>query len=201
MEGVVTTGEAVQYSRTFFTGIWLKPKLYLLEDYEGSVAAYKGCSTYPEGTPFDATWKAASAFAIIAVVIGMISCFVTYFASCTAFSDGVWKSFALLMIFNSLFQGLTLLFLASNACTANRESFNWRNISVELQPGCQLGSGANLAIAATVLWLLAGLLMLKTPNPSYNSNEGSVIKVESEKRADTGDNVEDEQVARNEEEP
>jgi len=144
---------------------------------------FKGCGSYPSGTTYDAYWKTAGAMTIIAVVIGAICSFALYFASCMSFGDGAWKSFGYLLICNTLFQGLTLLFLSSNACSDSRdyiqaEGFEGR---FELSGGCEMASGAKMAIAATVLWFVAGLATLKTPNPSPDDQLAQEVVAEAQK--------------------
>ena len=44
-----------------------------------------------------------------------------------------------------------------------------------------MASGAKLSIAATVLWLVAGLLTLKTPNPSPDDQWAKEVVTEAKK--------------------
>ena len=174
----INSGKAVH------TGIWLKSQIYVLTDRDTlEWDAFKGCGSYPSGTTYDAYWKTAGAMAIIAVVIGAICTFALYFASCMSFSDSAWKSFGYLLICNTLFQGLTLLFLSSNACSDSRdyiqaEGFEGR---FELSGGCEMASGANMSIAATVLWFVAGLTTLKTTNPSPDDQLAQEVVTEAKK--------------------
>lgn len=159
--------QEINSGKNIHTGIWLKSQIYVIQDTDTlQWELFKGCGSYPSGIPYDALWKTAGAMTIIAVVIGAIATFALYFASCMSFSNGVWKAFGFLLISNTLFQGLTLLFLSSNACSDNRDYIQDIEGRFELAGGCEMASGAKLAIAATVLWLVAGLLTLKTPNPS-----------------------------------
>lgn len=159
--------QEINSGKFFQTGIWLKSQIYVIQDTDTlEWELYKGCGSYPSGISYDALWKTAGAMTIIAVVIGAIATFALYFASCMSFGDGVWKMFGFLLISNTLFQGLTLLFLSSNACSDNRDYIQDIEGRFELAGGCEMASGAKLAIAATVLWFVAGLLTLKTPNPS-----------------------------------
>ena len=132
---------------------------------------------------------------IISVAIGAICTFALYFASCMSFGDGLWKMFGFLLISNTLFQGLTLLFLSSNACSDNRDFIQDIEGRFELAGGCQRASGANLAIAATVLWLVAGLLTLKTPNPSPDDQFAHEVVT----KAKADEKAADEEKANNEE--
>lgn len=179
-------------------GIWLKQQIYIVQDAETlEWSAFKGCGSYPDGINFDAKWKSAAAFAIVAVVVGAACTFALYFAACMTISDGMWKSFGFLLIVNTLFQGLTFLFLSSNACSDERELYQWGDGRFKLAAGCQLASGGNLGIAATILWAVAGLITLKTPNPSGDSMNFAeeMAKADSEEGDKVADNEEDKVVA------
>ena len=181
--------------KLYQTGIWLKSQVYVIQDTDTlEWGLYKGCGSYPSDIPYDALWKTAGAMTIISVVIGAICTFALYFASCMSLGDGVWKMFGFLLISNTLFQGLTLLFLSSNACSDDRDYIQNVEGTFELAGGCEMASGAKLAIAATVLWLVAGLLTLKTTNPS--PDDQLVHEVVTKAKAE--DKVADEEKASNE---
>jgi len=184
--------EEINSGNDVYTGIWLKQQIYLVNNTDTGEgwSAFKGCGSYPNGLEYDGNWKTAAAFTIIAVVLGAALCFALYFAMCMVIADSVWKLFGLLLILNALFQGLTFLFLASNACSEDRPFWKSKSLLAdffELGGGCQLASGGNLSIAATVLWFVTGVLTLFTPNPS---NEG--LSLLSEEKAEAKqDNEED----------
>jgi hypothetical protein len=81
----------------------------------------KQCVDYESGTSIDAAWKAARAFAIIAPAVAGLLTLNLYMAPCCIFfTRKTWSTLAFFffLILPGL-QGLTLLFLISNACASN----------------------------------------------------------------------------------
>lgn len=150
-----------------YTGIWLKTTLYQLQSSQtGEWSLYKGCGSYPSGVPLDAKWKSAMAFSILAVVIGAFALFGVYFSACLPMTASRWRMVAFALVIASLFQGLTLLFLSSNACGSDRSFFEEEYPFLDLADGCGMSWGANMCIAATTLWFVAGVTACKIKSPS-----------------------------------
>lgn len=137
----------------------------MVEEEAGTWDVLKGCGSYDENVVLDATWKAAQAFSIIASVVGAVVTTFVIFAACLSISQRTWKMMGFLLILTSLFQGLTLLFLNSNACGSNR-SLYMGLAKLEFADGCNLASGAKMCIAATVLWFVSGVLVCVIPCPN-----------------------------------
>lgn len=86
------------------------------------------------------------------------------FASCVALGQPkLWLFISLALAVTTLFQGLTFLFLSSNACTITGDQVNsmvnHENIPdmVDIGQNCILSSGANVAVSATVIWFVSAV--------------------------------------------
>ena len=125
------------------------------------LAVGQACISYAGGIDKDSKWKTTQAFAIIACIFGGVAVFWTWLAPCLYFGSSTWKCVGMTFIFCSIFQGLTLLFLQSNACK-NNSSFQ----DSEFYPDeCSWDWGTSTNISAVVLWFVAGALMLSViPN-------------------------------------
>lgn len=114
------------------------------------------CVSLPDGLTKDAKWKTTQAFAIITVIIGGVMLFWTLLAPCLNMGNQFWKKAGFLYIFCSLTQGLTLLFLQSNACLDNS--------SISSRPAysgdCKWDWGTRTNITSVVFWFIAGVLMI-----------------------------------------
>jgi hypothetical protein len=115
------------------------------------------CVALPESVALDSKWKATQAFAIIAVIVGTITVFYSWFLPCYYASTSKWKRIAFIFILCSIFQGLTLLLVSSAACYNN-------GVMHGLQPyyystTCQWDWGARTNVASVILWIMSGFLM------------------------------------------
>lgn len=131
---------------------------YLVQ--EGTIYYSRTCYKYGDQVSHDSKWKAAQAFSIISVVIGCLAMCFNCCVICTPNPSKGYQCFSLLYLFTCLSQGLTFLFLKSNACQNNPLA------NVELPPEitsagaeCNLSWGANTGIAATVLWFVTACMM------------------------------------------
>ena len=79
------------------------------------------CVEYGDDVRFDAAWKTARAFAMIAPIAAAVLAFGLYVSPCCIFyTRATWNVMAcLFLIIIPAFQSFTLLFLASNACKDN----------------------------------------------------------------------------------
>jgi hypothetical protein len=126
---------------------------YFLND--GTTIYYgKGCYSYSD-ISLDPYWKTAAAFSIIAAVVGGVACIVSCVAQCGQGFVGN-KVLALIFMFSALCQGLCFLFLKSDACSGIDDLIPE---SESASVSCDLSWGANITIAATVLWFVAGVSM------------------------------------------
>jgi hypothetical protein len=150
-----TTVEDRQYSLGF--GMWLYQGWTYLAD-SGTVYYQQTCFRYPEDLNADAKWKTAQAFSIVTAVIGAV----VMILNCCALlgspnpSKG-FSIFAVAYLFCCLSQGLTLLFLQSDACQAN-PIFEAEQVPADATSECNMAWGAKSSIAATVLWFLAACM-------------------------------------------
>jgi len=128
------------------------------------------CVINPDNIFTDGKWKSAKSFSIICPVIGGVACVWVWFAQCFH-SRGTWKCLATIFLWCSLFSGMTLLFLGSNACSDNPilasqlGSIQNGNVA-EFTDSCAMHWGAKCNIAATILWFLAGVSMFKIEAPT-----------------------------------
>jgi len=165
---------------TVYSGIW-NYQTYNLENLGVIYQDYtimKTCSNYPAGTNFDAMWTTAKAFSIMGLVLGGITTFFSVFAGFfSPFSVHKFQLYGASYLICSLFTGLSLLLLGSSACNDNtfitqfgQDQYSTSSSTTEasdltFQETCSMGPGAQTTIAATVLWLMAGLLSMKTQPP------------------------------------
>ena len=120
----------------------------------------EACFQYPDSVGFDAKWKTAKSFTIITGVIGAVVLFWTWLAPCFYGAPRIWKPAAVTFLMLTLFQGLTLLFLGSNACT-NNGMVNVTGSQADLYSDkCIFYWGTRLNITSVVFWFVAGVLML-----------------------------------------
>jgi hypothetical protein len=105
---------------------------------------------------FDGAWRAAGAFAVITSVIVFIIIIVSFCLACVAVDRSCLRFIFCLLVFSVLCEILTIaLAFASDLC----DRFD-----------CKLEAGAGLAIAASVLLFLNGVLFLCT-KPATNNRE------------------------------
>ena len=119
------------------------------------------CVNLSDDISKDANWKTTQAFAIITVVIGGIMVFWTWLAPCFGGFKRFWKPAGLVYILCSIFQGLTLLFLESAACTAN----NVITLGAAYKQTCEWDWGTQTNISSVVFWFLAGAFMIVVVPP------------------------------------
>lgn len=134
----------------------------------------------------NAKWNTAKAFSIIAVSIGGIA----MFASCAAFAKPqLWMIISLALAFTTLFQGLTFLFLSSNACTFTGDQvnnlINHQSIPVmaDIGQNCILSSGARLGISATVFWFVSGIAAALAGKKGASEDRDEAVEVKQQDNA------------------
>jgi hypothetical protein len=147
------------------------------------------CVALPQSVALDGKWITTQAFAIITVIVGVITTIYTWLLPCFYASTARWKAMAFIFILCSFFQGLTLLLLSSAACYDN-------DVINSLQPyyssTCEWNWGARTNVASVILWILSGVLMAfvisppsrvplpppETQTVSYNKNyDGTISEV------------------------
>lgn len=124
---------------------------------------FETCHGYPDYQEIDPTWKTAQAFAVMSFIMGIFVLIASCIFACSMDRDDnfVTRSWlAPAMYFTTaLFQGLSLLLLASNACKDNAivQLATKTSLWATFPDTCSLNKGANLIISATVFWFAAGL--------------------------------------------
>ena len=124
----------------------------------------KTCHGYnEEDIVFDASWKAAKAFSIMTFIFAIGILIAYCVAACADFEgggeySGTSQIMVPIYLIVALCQGLTLLFLNSNACKDNGlVDENLASGTIEFPDQCSLGPGAKIVISATVFWACAAL--------------------------------------------
>lgn len=117
------------------------------------------CVNLPDGLSKDANWKTTQAFAIITAIIGGVLLFFTWLSPCLVALGRFWKQAGCLFIFCSITQGLTLLFLESNACLSN----SYVSSQFVYEDECSWDWGTRTNISSVVFWFLAGFSMFLIP--------------------------------------
>jgi hypothetical protein len=142
-------------------GVWNYEAWTVVSSGSESVI-FQGCEYYPEYIEIDSKWKAARAFSVIALLLGVGMIFVELYSVCNIYAKN-GRRFSPLTVGGyfacSLCSGLTLLMLGtSDLCKSNELSdqlaslFPNTNMKVS---SCDLSTSGKCAIAATVLWWLA----------------------------------------------
>lgn len=161
--------EGVDDSLTLNFGIWYYQGWAIVESPTQGTLLMQTCFRYPEGTVFDAKWKCAKAFSTMALIIGGVLAFWSLLAGCFYPSKAMYRAAAMIYMLCSLFTGLSLLLLDSNACLNNSLMSGLQNLSaladVAFPASCSMGVGAKCTIAATVMWFVAALAALAIEPP------------------------------------
>jgi hypothetical protein len=156
---------------TFHFGLFSYSKLtsVAVSFTNSQVTAEGECSPYDDSVDFDGTWRAARAFAIIATIIGGVVVIGMWLVLCLSrhSTENFWNLAILLCLLVLPFcQGLTFLILRSELCKDNPV--------LELLGGlglysdqCELDTGGMLNIVATIVWFLAGLLVVAIRDKLY----------------------------------
>ena len=123
---------------------------------------YKSCTQYPSYVQVDPAWKSARAFSVLAFIFGIIFVIINIVAAC-ARPDAAKSIVGPGLMLASIFQGLSLLFLDSNACrnndmmeVLNNPSSPWNKL--QFQTSCSMSWGAKCVISATVLYFVASMM-------------------------------------------
>lgn len=137
-------------------GIWKYQYWNYIFTTSGNIIV-ESCHGYPDSVTIDGNWKAAQAFCIISLILGIIGLVISGIATfATHRPDSVlthvWEAPLYLLI--AICQGLTLLFLNSNACKGEilNELAGVAMTDYNFPDTCSMASGAKLAISATSFW-------------------------------------------------
>lgn len=152
-------------------GIWTYETLLTsgrTGDTYGACVSYDyNSSSSPPPFERDAKWRCAMAFSVITGIVGGLICVVFWMSPCCYPSNvlaSTWKCMGLCLFFVTLFQGLTLMFLNGPVCEPS-EITTHEGIPAS-SSGCDKIWGANMSIAAVVLWFLSGISAMLLPPPN-----------------------------------
>jgi len=136
-------------------GFWAHEDVSFYYNTEGTYYMILSCAGYSSDVDIDTKWRAAAAFSLVALILGAIDFIGMCIARCT--SNHLFD--CILFLLACFFQGLSLLFLDSNACKNNSviqeiSDTTFRE-DVTFPDTCSISTGAKCIIAATVFWGLA----------------------------------------------
>jgi hypothetical protein len=158
--------ESTTGSDTLTFGVWYhKGYETVTLEPDDRVVVTETCFQYPSGTYFDAKWKTAKAFSIITPIIGGLVLFWSWLAPCWYVDQARWKKMGMIFVVMTLFQGLTLLLLGSNACKDNGLVDLLSQDGIDYNQVCSFAWGTKVNIAAVVFWFVAGVTMLTLVKP------------------------------------
>lgn len=150
-------------------GIWYYQSWTIVENNVQGTILLEACYNYPEGTNIDSKWRSARAFSTMTLIIGGVVTFWALLSWCLYPSKQTYKMGGMIYMICSLFQGLSLLLLDSNACHNNSLLTSLQELTPEtnltFQSSCSMAAGAKCTIAATVLWFFAAIAALKVDPP------------------------------------
>jgi hypothetical protein len=170
VQWVASDGESI--SQSF--GLWTY-ETYTTSTMDENV--YQTCVKYgynpnsPLPFEHDSKWRSAMAFSVIGGVIGGLVCLQIWLIPCCYHANALfsgWKCMGFSCFFVSLFQGLTLLFLAGPVCNGSETTYNGLSVS---STGCSRQWGANCSIALVLLWFFAGIATLAIPPPNCRKEQ------------------------------
>ena len=167
----------------------------------GGLYVFESCLYYPEEQEIDSMWKTAQAFAIIAFIMGLFVMIASCVFACAQDENAnvstarAWLAPNYLLL--TLFQGLTLLLLNSNACKDNFlvQGATATNPTANFPETCSLNTGANLIISATVLWFAAALASFSAARTAKKESGGGAdvdVELADKKEAETGEEAAEE---------
>lgn len=166
---------AINDSFTDHFGIWRYAQWVAATDGT-QIFWFAGCFGYSDSVDIDSNWKAARAFSALVLIGGFLFFMLSAYSSCIGFNEKVGRphlAVGVSLLLLSLFSGLTLLVLDSNLCKSNvllRQLFS----DIIFPDQCELSTGANCFISATVFWFAAALCSLT----ASRSKSEEVEKVE-----------------------
>lgn len=136
------------------------------------------CDFYePDDTAeFDNKYWAARSLTILTAVLGLVSATFISCAACVAYDPIGFIWFAVFFILFAIFSGLSLMVLSSNVCS-NVVCLDANNIGEDAAyecVTCELSSGGILAIVAGILWALAAISIVFTPEAGRSKDLSAV---------------------------
>lgn len=116
------------------------------------------CTDYDlDRVDLDPAWKAAKAFAFLALVLGGGGALFLWFSACCVFSKATWRWAGYEVLLAAIFQALAFMWFGNSLC-------KYRNT-------CTLSWGSKADIVASIFWLLAAMaIFCKYPAPKLPPN-------------------------------
>mmetsp|Transcript_4669 Transcript_4669/g.6826 ORF Transcript_4669/g.6826 Transcript_4669/m.6826 type:complete len:215 (-) Transcript_4669:217-861(-) len=152
---------SVDGSFTDHFGVWSFAQWAFISNGQ-EVYVYEGCFHYSDSVVIDSKWMAARVFSAIVLFGGTLFFMLNAYSACVGYDKRVEHSqacFGVCQLLLSLFAGLTLLILDSNLCKNNVLLGELLN-KILFNDQCELSTGANCFISATVFWFMAALCSL-----------------------------------------
>lgn len=121
----------------------------------------KACVEYPASVELDSSWKASRAFLVLAFILAVMILLFKLVLGCSSQPEkkgytGLGKFVPLGYLLTAIFQGLSLLFLNSNACK-NNNLISMEDQTIDWNDTCTISTGAKCFISATVVWFCAAI--------------------------------------------
>jgi hypothetical protein len=120
----------------------------------------------------DSLTPAIRGFASVAVTLGTIGLGGVLMVPCCGTTTCRWNCYGLLLILTGIFQGLCLTITSSTLCNNNpilqilADKSLTSPVQQSFADSCEVYVGYFCGIAATTLWLVAGLFILMVPAPA-----------------------------------
>jgi len=106
----------------------------------------------------DPAWKAAKAFAFLALVLGGGGALFLWFSACCVFSKATWRWAGYEVLLAAIFQSLAFVWFQNSYCQIGNNS-------------CRLSWGSKADTVATVFWSVAAVtIFCKYPSPKLPPN-------------------------------
>jgi len=147
---------------SFELGIWYYRYWDLVLSTSGNFIL-ESCHGYDDYVEMDDSWKAARAFSILTIIFAIIILVAICISACANSRNvtSAWE--APLYILTAISEGLTLLFLNSNACRKDflvqidETALNNLGAGVSFPETCSMGAGAKFTISSTVFFFVAAV--------------------------------------------
>eukprot|EP00547_Thalassionema_nitzschioides_P000933 CAMPEP_0194204998 /NCGR_PEP_ID=MMETSP0156-20130528/4366_1 /TAXON_ID=33649 /ORGANISM="Thalassionema nitzschioides, Strain L26-B" /LENGTH=229 /DNA_ID=CAMNT_0038931147 /DNA_START=76 /DNA_END=765 /DNA_ORIENTATION=+ len=165
-----------------YAGYWGVTRYLYVKDPFSAKYTYKinACLGYvADETVMDSAFYAGRVFSTLTPIIAIFVCIFTCFF--TAKGKSYMKCMSYLLLLTTLCSGLMLLIFSSKVCNTE----NWGELQKQLvqESTCQMGPGAGMIIACTVLYFISAVLVFlyaRSPGGREEENEGEPIPGDAE---------------------
>lgn len=182
-EETKSTDTQQQQNRTFFDvgpWMWQSDDLYI---YQEGAAVFEVCRMYSiidkewgyEYANPDSTTVALRAFSALAAMMGGFAVVMMCVAPCQVVVPVWWKTYGVLLLCASVWQGLCLIMPLSDLCTNNPIiqvlQQQQPDIASTFPDECVPSVGYNCGIVATVMYFVTGIVVMWVPPPRKVDDE------------------------------